>query len=167
MREVSHTKFNLSASVSPDEFAQRFGHLFSTWVGLGYCPQCSSGIVVDSTSIPADLQPRYRKTSSTINWTGEQTFKVNRAWLTVFIVSTSIMLAAAVGSVVAETMIAAKAAKENAASHATLKNDTFPLRLPTMHSTVSSGERSPQWGKTVMQDMDAAAGAGHPRLMYN
>ncbi|KAL1870488.1 hypothetical protein Daus18300_005176 [Diaporthe australafricana] len=166
MREVSNTKFNLSASVSPDEFAQRFGHLFSTWVGLGYCPQCSSGIVVNSTSIPADLQSRYRKTSSTTNWTGEQTFNVNWAWLAVFIGSTSIMLVAAVGSVVAETMIAAKAAKENAASRASLKNDTFPLRLPTMYSTASSGERSPQWGKTVMQDMDAAAGAGHPRMMY-
>ncbi|KAK2610863.1 hypothetical protein N8I77_004256 [Diaporthe amygdali] len=165
-KEALNTNFNLSSTVSPVEFAQRFGQLFSTWVGLGYCPQCSSGIVVNSTSVPANLQPRYRKTSSTVTWTGEQAFNINWAWLAVFIVFTSVLLVAAVGSVVVETMVAAKAAKENAVSRATLKSSILPLRLPTMYSTFSNGQRSPQWGKTVMQDMDTAAGAGRSWRMY-
>lgn len=165
-RQVRNSKFNLSATVSPDEFAQRFGHLFSTWVGLGYCPQCSPGIVVNSTSVPANLQPRYKKASSTVTWPGERVFTVNWAWMTVFIVFTSIMLVAAVGAIFAETMVLSKVASQKTARRTISKSDIVPLRLPTMYSTSSNGQRSPPWGKTVMHDMDNATGAGYSWRMY-
>lgn len=165
-RQVRDSRFNLSATVSPDEFAQRFGHLFSTWVGLGYCPQCSSGIVVNSTSIPASLQSRYKKASSTITWPGERVFTVNWAWLAVFIGFTSILLIAAAAAIVVETMIVAEDAKKKTARRTISKSDIVPLRLPTMYSTVSNGQRSPQWGKAVMNDMDAATGTGYSWRMY-
>lgn len=166
-RDIRDSKFNLSASVSPDEFARRFGHLFSTWVGLGYCPQCSSGIVVNSTSIPADLQPRYKTASSTTTWPGERVYTVNWAWMAVFIVFTSILLIAAVVAILVETMVIAKAAKRKTARRTISKNDIVPLRLPTMYSTGSSNEqRSPQWGTSVMQDKDTAAGAGSSWRVY-
>lgn len=165
-RQVRDSRFNLSATVSPDEFAQRFGHLFSTWVGLGYCPQCSSGIVVNSTSIPASLQSRYKKASSTITWPGERVFSVNWAWLAIFIGFTSILLIAAAGAIVVETMIVAEDTKKKTARRTISKSDIVPLRLPTMYSTVSNGQRSPQWGKAVMNDMDAATGTGYSWRMY-
>ncbi|KAK7741469.1 hypothetical protein SLS63_001024 [Diaporthe eres] len=165
-RGVPNSKFNLSATVTPDEFAQRFGHLFSTWVGLGYCPQCSSGIAINSTSIPANLQPRYRTASSTVTWPGERVFTVNWAWMAVFIVFTSIMLVAAVGAIFVEMMVLSKAADQKTARRTISKSDIVPLRLPTMYSTSSNGQRSPPWGKTVMHDMDSAAGAGYSWRMY-
>lgn len=165
-REVRDSKFNLSATVSPDEFAQRFGHLFSTWVGLGYCPQCSSGIMVNSSSIPANLQPRYKKASSTITWPGERVFTVNWAWMAVYIGVTSILLIAAVGAIVVETMAVAEAAKKKTVRRTISKSDIVPLHLPTMYSTISNGQRSPQWGKAVMNDMDAATGTGYSWRMY-
>lgn len=165
-RQARDSRFNLSATVSPDEFAQRFGHLFSTWVGLGYCPQCSSGIVTNSTSIPASLQSRYKKASSTITWPGERVFSVNWSWMAVFIGFTSILLIAAAGAIVVETMIVAEDTKKKTARRTISKSDIVPLRLPTMYSTVSNGQRSPQWGKAVMNDMDAATGTGYSWRMY-
>lgn len=152
--------------MSPDEFAQRFGRLFSTWVGLGYCPQCSSDVVANSSSIPANLQPRYKKVSSTVTWSGERVYTVNWAWLAVFIVFTSVMLVAAVGALVVENIVVAKAAKGKPTRRPISKEDIVPLRLPTMYSTVSNGQRSPQWGKAVMQDMNAAAGNGYRGRHY-
>jgi hypothetical protein len=63
-------------------------------------------------------------------------------------------------------LVAAKAAKGKATRRPISKDDIFPLRLPTMYSTVSNDQRSPQWGKTVMQDMSAATGGGYSWRMY-
>lgn len=163
-REVGNSKFNLSATVTSDEFAQRFGHLFSTWVGLGYCPQCSSGIVINSTSIPASLQPRYKTASSTVTWPGERVFTVNWVWMTVFIVFTSIMLVAAVGAIFVEMMALSNVVNQKTARRTISKSDIVPLRLPTMYSTSSNGQKSPPWGKT--NGMDTAPGAGYSWRMY-
>ncbi|KAG8164844.1 hypothetical protein KVR01_005119 [Diaporthe batatas] len=165
-RDVRNPRFNLSATVSPDEFSQRFGHLFSTWVGLGYCPQCSSDVVANSSSVPANLQPRYKKVSSTVTWSGERVYTVKWAWIVVFMVSTSVMLVAAVGAIVVENMVVAKTAKRKTARRPISKEDIVPLRLPTMCSTVSNGQNSPQWSKAVMQDMNVATGNGHSLGAY-
>lgn len=165
-RDVRNPRFNLSATVSSDEFAERFGHLFSKWVMLGFCPQCSSAIVVNSTSVPANLQPRYKSVTSTVTWSGESVFTISWAWLAVFIVFTSILLVAAVGAIVVETMVVAKIAKGKPVRRTISKSDIVPLRLPTMYSTVSNGQVSPQWGKTVIQDMNTAPGAGYSWRMY-
>ena len=122
--------------------------------------------MVNGTSIPADLQPRYKKASSTVTLSGERVFTVNWAWMAVFIVFTSILLVAAVGAIVVEMMVVAKAARKKTARRTISKSEIFPLRLPAMYSTVSNGRHSPQWGKAVMQDMDAATTAGYSWRMY-
>lgn len=83
-----------------------------------------------------------------------------------FIAFTSILLAAAVSAIVIETMVVANAAKEKTARRTISKRDIAPLRLPTMYSNFSYNQRSPQWGPAVMQDTDAAKGAGYPWKMY-
>lgn len=79
---------------------------------------------------------------------------------------TSILLAAAVGAIVVETMVFAKIARGKTVRRTISKSDIVPLRLPTMYSTVSNGQISPQWGKAVMQDMNTATGAGYSWRMY-
>lgn len=96
-----------------------------------------------------------------MTWSGERVYTVNWAWLAVFIVFTSVMLVAAVGAIVIENMVVAKAAKGKTTRRPISKEDIVPLRLPTMYSTVSNGQRSPQWAKKVMQDMNVATGSGH------
>lgn len=93
-------------------------------------------------------------------------YTVNWAWIAVFIVFTSILLVAAVVAVVVETIVIAKAAKRKTARRTISKSDIVPLRLPTMYSAGSYGQRSPQWGKAVMQDMDTATGAGYSWRVY-
>lgn len=133
---------------------------------LGFCPQCSSAIVINSTSVPANLQARYKSVTSTVTWSGESVFTINWAWLAVFIVFNSILLAAAVGAIVGETMVVAKIARGKTVRRTISKSDIVPLRLPTMYSTVSNGQISPQWGKAVMQDMNTATGAGYSWRTY-
>lgn len=122
--------------------------------------------MVNSTSIPASLQPRYKSASSTVTWPGERVFTVNWAWMAVFIVFTSIMLVAAVGAIFVETMVLCKGANQKTARRTISKSDIVPLRLPTMYSTISNDQRSPQWGKRVMNDMDTATGGGYSWRMY-
>lgn len=86
--------------------------------------------------------------------------------MTVFIVSTSILLVAALGAIVVETMAIARAARKKTARRPVLKSDIVPLHLPSMYSTVSNGQRSPQWGKAVMQDMNDTTGTGYSWRMY-
>lgn len=72
---------NLSATVTPINFAQRFGHLFNTWVALGYCPQCSpEKIVGNGTDSLAGTQQQYRRANATLSSPEEPQLTVKWAW---------------------------------------------------------------------------------------
>lgn len=122
--------------------------------------------MVNSTSVPASLQPRYKTVSSTVTLPGERVFTVNWAWMAVFIVFTSIMLVAAVGAIFVEMMVLSEVTNQKTSRRTISKSDIVPLRLPTMYSTVSNDQRSPQWGKSVIHDMGTATGAGYSWRMY-
>lgn len=160
---------NLSATVTPDEFAQRFGRLFNTWVSLGYCPQCTSDMLAgNDTAIPAALQPFYRQVSAETTGVNEnEVFTVNGAWLTVFFAFAATLLMAAVASVAVEIIFTAKSASTKMApsekdevefkasdGH---QSQGIETQFPHTVSSVNSCQFSPEWAKGVMQDMEAAA----------
>lgn len=145
---------NLSAAVTPEQFAERFGHLLNTWVSLGYCPQCASGVLAgNSTVVPAGLQPYYRRAAATSTYPGDKTFAVNWAWLGVFLALAILLITAGAAAVSAESM----AAGPGTARDKRRREDAFELQLPKTNSTVHGGQRSTQWAKGVMQEMDTAA----------
>lgn len=162
---------NLSATVTPDEFAQRFGKLFNTWVSLGYCPQCTSDMLAgNDTVIPTALQPLYRQVSAQTTGVNEyQVFTVNGAWLTVFFAFAATLLMVAVASVAVEVISNAKSASARTVEQQSEKEDGevnarnghqsqgIETQLPQTGSSVNSCQFSPEWAKGVMQDMEAAA----------
>lgn len=94
---------NLSATVTPSNFAKHFGQLFNTWVALGYCPQCSPEIVVgNGTIIPAGLRQRYRQTTSTLSRPGPPQIIVNWAWEAVILALGLILLVTGIIALVFE-----------------------------------------------------------------
>lgn len=91
---------NLSATVSPDDFATRFGHLFNAWVALGYCPQCSREIVLgNGSAIPAALQKQYHRTTSTLTHPAPPHLVVNWHWEAVVFIIGVVLLAKGVAAV--------------------------------------------------------------------
>lgn len=143
---------NLSATVSPQQFAERFGHLFNAWVSLGYCPQCASGVLAgNSTVVPAGLQPYYRRATGTSTYPGDKTLAVNWVWLGVYLALAILLTTAGAAAVSAESM----AAGAGAARDRRGRDDVFLVQLPKTNST--GGQRSTQWAKGVMQEMDSAA----------
>lgn len=94
---------NLSATVTPDDFAKRFGHLFNTWVALGYCPQCSPEIVVgNGTVMPDALQKQYRRTKSTLTHPAPPHLTVNWAWEAVVLIIGLLLLAKGIAAIACE-----------------------------------------------------------------
>lgn len=94
---------NLSATVTPSNFAQRFGQLFNTWVALGYCPQCSPGMVVgNGTDNLVNLPQQYRQSNSTLSSLGESHFTVNWAWEAAILTLSLTLLIASITAIVLE-----------------------------------------------------------------
>lgn len=94
---------NLSATVTPSDFAQRFGQLFNTWVALGYCPQCSPEIAVGNHSVvPTDLRQQYRQTTSTLSRPGPPHITVHWGWEAVILAFGLILLASGIIAIVFE-----------------------------------------------------------------
>lgn len=152
---------NLSASVSPGDFAERFGYLFNTWVSLGYCPQCNSEVMPgNDTGSPPTLQPFYREATATSTYLGDQVFTISWPWLTVILAFALLLLIAGTASVVIESSVAAKLIQWDAARYGADRQDMFDLQLPKTCSAYKGGLRS-TWGKGVVRDMEAAAGVRH------
>jgi hypothetical protein len=161
--------FNLSATVAPEDFARRFGHLFNTWVSLGYCPQCIPDVLAgNNTTIPADLQPSYRSVTATTASPGEELYIIRWAWLIVFLVLSTLLLVAGITSVFVESIAVTSTGPSErpmpmwAAARAEDEGDLLELQLPKACSAGHNNKRSSQWAKHVMYDMEAAAAAGYP-----
>lgn len=137
---------NLSASVSPDDFAQRFGHLLNTWVSLGYCPQCTSDMLAgNDTAIPASLQPYYRQATATATYPGDQVLTINWAWLVTLLASATILLIAGVTSVVVESAVVNKSYFGRNAGDDEAREDVLIPQISKDDSTAHGGLRSTQW----------------------
>lgn len=149
--------------MSPEEFAQRFGHLFNKWVSLGYCPQCTSDVLAgNATVIPSDLQSSYRQATANMHGSGREVYAVNGAWLTVFFVLTILLLVAGVASVAVEAVASARLPRAQPRNpiwwgQGEGKDGLVELQLPKMYSANAGGQRSTKWGQGLMQDMDAVA----------
>lgn len=147
---------NLSATVSTEQFAQRFERLLNTWVSLGYCPQCTSKVLAgNNTELPASLRPYYRQATATTRHSGDQTFDLNWAWMGVFMALAILLLIAGVTGVAVESISAGSKRGRGRRSRA----EMFDLQLPKTNSTANGDLRSGQWANGVVKDMDAVAGA--------
>lgn len=173
-RDDSVAFLNLSATVSSEDFATRFGQLFNRWVSLGYCPQCSSDVLAgNDTVIPSQLQPYYRKATATAVAPGDDVCKINWPWLAVFLVFAIFLFTAGIISVVLESVASARPNTQNTRRTALWVDDasgakqgSTELQLPRTCSAVYDSQRSTQWAKGLMQDMEAAVQDGHTGRMY-
>lgn len=150
---------NLSATVTPKDFSQRFGHLFNSWVALGYCPGCSSDIVVgNGTGIPAGIKQQYRQTMSTISSPGPPHLTVNWAWEAVIL---TLGLALLVVGILAIFFQYAKMSLPSAFGRRRTKQpmydmDSMRMLLSPMHAVVPPPERYPMPHRPVSNFTPAA-----------
>ncbi|CAN8098938.1 unnamed protein product [Discula destructiva] len=137
---------NLSATVSPDEFAQRFGQLFNTWVSLGYCPECTSDILAgNDTAIPPNLQPSYRQAIAAAAYPGVEVYTIEWAWLAVFLVFTTVLLAAGIASVTVESVASTRAlVQRRNGVRLEDEGDLLELQLPRTYSGFPLGSDEPK-----------------------
>lgn len=148
---------NLSATVSPQQFALRLEHLLNTWVSLGYCPQCTSKVMAgNNTALPASLQPYYRRAGAAITHPGDKTYELSWPWMGVFLaLAVLLLVAGALGVAVESVTAGSKRGRANGRRQA-----LFDLQLPATNSNVDGGLPPGMWAKGVMKDMEAATGAG-------
>jgi len=161
--------------VPPEDFATRFGHLFNTWVSLGYCPECTSDVLAGNDTIIAPaLQSAYRQTTATAEVPGDEVCTINWPWLAVLLVWSTLLLVAGSLSVLLESVASARRpAAQNvrrtpvwAADRGRLEDGLLELQLPKAYSAVYDAQRSAQWAQGLMQDMDAAVEYGHTGRIF-
>lgn len=174
-RDESVPPLNLSATVSPEDFATRFGHLFNTWVSLGYCPQCKSDVLAgNDTVIPSTLQLSYRQATATAVVPGAEASTINWPSLAVFLLFSALLLGAGIVSAVLESLGCARAATAQKAGRTSVwagvggggEGGSLELQLPETCPAVYNSQRSTQWAKGLMQDMEAAVEDGHTGRIY-
>lgn len=160
--------------MSSEDFATRFGHLFNTWVSLGYCPQCTSDVLAgNDTLIHPSLQSSYRQATAIAVVAGNEVRTIHWPWLAVLLVFSTLLLFAGILSVVLESAAPARPAGQNVRRTAMWVGDVeraddsvLELRLPKACSAVFNSQRTTQWAKALMQDMDAAVRDGHASRIY-
>lgn len=146
---------NLSSTVTTAQFTQRFEHLFNTWVSLGYCPQCTSNVLMgNSTGPAASLQPYYRRTTASTTAQVDQVLVLNWAWTAVFMVLAILLLVAGVTSVA----IAVMTARAKKSSGRPPRQEGIEPQILVTNTAPHGGMYSGHWSQGGMKTMDTAAG---------
>ncbi|KAI9162714.1 FAD-dependent monooxygenase OpS4 [Paramyrothecium foliicola] len=145
------------------DFEWRMGHLFNTWVGLGYCPECIDmhPVYVSKADLSDDVQPLFFDTTAKHEYTGEPVFVINYKWLAVVFTCTVILLLVGTSSVIVESRLVAPDVLGYVSTAA--RNSRY-LKLPKtkLNGAMSGSERARTLGMTevMMQDVKADAEVG-------
>lgn len=150
---------DLASNITSDTFASEFGYLFNTWVGIGYCPQCSS-ITTWATfnSNPKDIQQLYIPVNAT-RYTDEEVFQLSLPWSIAFLVSTVMLLLAGIISVVIESITVAP---DTLGYVSTVARNSRYLHVKPTSGAMTGAERARKLAdtKVMMQDVKAHADVG-------
>lgn len=147
-------------AISPTDFATRFGYLFNTWVGVGYCPECNS--INDNSTLNSstqDIQRRYITVNATRQYSGEQVYLVSVPWAIAFLVSTVLLLLAGIISVIVESVTVAP---DTLGYVSTVARNSRYLHVKPTSSAMNGAERARKLANTkvMMQDVKANADVG-------
>lgn len=150
---------DLASNTTSELFASNFGYLFNTWVGVGYCPQCSSITTLQKfNDSPPETQqlyvPVYADRSS-----GKQVFKLSWPWSIAFLVSTVLLLLAGIISVVIESITVAP---DTLGYVSTVARNSRYLHVKPTSGAMTGAERARKLAdtKVMMQDVKAHADVG-------
>ncbi len=156
-RNFTPTVEYIRQNVPPETFARRFGYVFNTWVGLGYCPECIT--LVDSDTL-ADMSERVRAAYREVNVTHvlyqDLVYGLSWPWVWTMVVSSAALVVLGMVSVALESRLLAPDTLGYVSSVA--RNSRY-IRLPRTAAGgfLSGSERARRLGdvEVMMQDVHA------------
>lgn len=138
----------------------RFGYLFNTFLGLGFCPECVN--IAGAYSLETQTQEvkdLYKPIPAQVRYANDLVYVINGPWLAGFTVCAAILFLAGLAGVVVESMTVAP---DVLGYVSTVARNSRYLQLPKTSSAMSGGERAKTVGgvKVMMQDVKGKANVG-------
>ncbi|KAB5563194.1 hypothetical protein GE09DRAFT_773371 [Coniochaeta sp. 2T2.1] len=149
----------LSLNVREEDFATRFGFLFNTLLGMGYCPECVNKYVSATLPNDTDWVKLYETLPASLQYARDLKYRISPGWLAAFTVCAAILFLAGLAAVVVESMTVAP---DVLGYVSTVARNSRYLQLPKTSSAMSGGERAKTVGgvKVMMQDVKGNANVG-------
>jgi hypothetical protein len=149
----------LSTEITPEEFGIRFGYLFNTFLGLGYCPECVNVFMTSQLDDRTDVAGLYQPITAKLQYAKDLKYVINDGWFAGFTICAGILFLAGLAGVVVESMTVAP---DVLGYVSTVARNSRYLQLPKTSSAMSGGERAKTMGgvKVMMQDVKGNANVG-------
>jgi hypothetical protein len=154
-RDKNFTIFDLSRNITSHDFEFYMGYMFNTFVNLGYCPECLDA----NDFLPPTRGILYSNVTGYQFAYGQQVYFLRWGWFVLYFISTILLLAAGVISLLFESM---SVVPDVLGYVSTAARNSRYLHLPKYSSAMSGGERSALIGhyEVMMQDVKATSDVG-------
>ncbi|OIW29791.1 hypothetical protein CONLIGDRAFT_345385 [Coniochaeta ligniaria NRRL 30616] len=150
----------MSKDLALKDFELRFGYLFNTYLGLGYCPECVTLFKNWQTATqPAKVSKLYKTITAQVEFANDLIYVISGPWLAAFSVCAAILFLAGLAGVAVESMTVAP---DVLGYVSTVARNSRYLQLPKTSSAMSGGERAKTVGgvRVMMQDVKGNANVG-------